>query len=457
MPSEKFQNWLPDKAWISPELKSLSRRKQREWVKNGRSAKYDNLLSEFSRKYKRAAEKYMKSKIDALKSTKPGQAFSILKSMGAQPGDCTDNQTFTLPTHQSEGLSDQQSAERIADYFSAISSEFSPLDLEKLPTRVKSKLGTKSVPPVITEQECYEKLKAANKPRSGVPWDLPSSVIKEFSVELSGPLHTLLNKIVQSAVWPQHWKTEYVTAIGKVLQPETEDDLRPISITSYFSKILEAFVVMWLMEFIGNKMDIRQYGGMKGNSVSHYLVELINFILYNQDNLEPTAVLACLIDFSKAFNRQDHTILITKLSDMDVPPWLLKLVIAFLKDRSMVLRYKGKKSSSKPLPGGGPQGTLLGLLLFLILVNDVGFEGQENNNGEIITCKRKIKEMNKLHLKYVDDLTVAEAVQMKTQLDPLPLDLRPQPDSFYCSNLSQKTLKYSTNLPKPRNIITKIK
>jgi hypothetical protein len=60
----------------------------------------------------------------------------------------------------------------------------------------------------------------------------------------------------------------------------------------------------------------RQYGGMKGNSTSHYLIELINFILYNQDNKEATAVLACLVDFSKAFNRQDHSILITKLSDM---------------------------------------------------------------------------------------------------------------------------------------------
>ena len=43
------------------------------------------------------------------------------------------------------------------------------------------------------------------------------------------------------------------------------------------------------------------------------------FILYNQDDKDPTAVLACLIDFSKAFNRQDHNILITKLSDMGVP------------------------------------------------------------------------------------------------------------------------------------------
>ena len=92
---------------------------------------------------------------------------------------------------------------------------------------------------------------------------------------------------------------------------------------------MEQFVVMWLLEVIGDKLDIRQYGGIRGNSIQHYLIELINFILYNQDSNEPTAILACLVDFQKAFNRQDHSILITKLSDMGVPPWLLKIVISF--------------------------------------------------------------------------------------------------------------------------------
>ena len=87
--------------------------------------------------------------------------------------------------------------------------------------------------------------------------------------------------------------------------------------------------------------------------MSHYLIELINFILFNQDNKEATSVLACLVDFSKAFNRQDHSILITKLSDMGVPSWLLKIVISFLTDRKMVIRYKGETSGIRSLPGGG--------------------------------------------------------------------------------------------------------
>ena len=62
-------------------------------------------------------------------------------------------------------------------------------------------------------------------------------------------------------------------------------------------------------------------------------------------------------------------LLVTKLSDIGVPSWLLRLVIAFLKDRRMIIRYRGASSKPLPLPGGGPQGTLICLLLFLVLVS----------------------------------------------------------------------------------------
>ena len=54
----------------------------------------------------------------------PGKAYSVLKTMGAQPGDCIDDLTFTLPFHQTDNLTDKQSAE---------SNEYDPLEVDSLP------------------------------------------------------------------------------------------------------------------------------------------------------------------------------------------------------------------------------------------------------------------------------------------------------------------------------------
>ena len=92
-----------------------------------RSAKYKSLDKEFEVKYKAKALKYMQKNVDSLKHSNPGRAFSTLKRLGAQPGDCTDSNTFTLPSHLSDNLTEAESAERIADHFSDISKSFPPL------------------------------------------------------------------------------------------------------------------------------------------------------------------------------------------------------------------------------------------------------------------------------------------------------------------------------------------
>jgi hypothetical protein len=89
-----------------------------------------------------------------------------------------------------------------------------------------------------------------------------------------------------------------------------------------------------------------------------------------------------MVDFSKAFNRINHNIIITILSEMGVPGWLLNIVIGFLTDRELILRYKGGCSSRKAMPGGGPQGTKLGLFLFLILINAAGYPHLEKLLGQ---------------------------------------------------------------------------
>ena len=210
VPAGEHAQHLQQKPYINAELKTLDRRKQREYTKNGKSVKYNKLKEEFVTKLKAATGKYIRTKVDDLKEAKPGRAFAVLKSMGAQPGDCRDDQTFVLPNHQELNLSDQQCAESIAEHFAAISKEYSPLNQAQLPARVQTKLQAQHELPSISEYECYLNLKATKKPRSVIPGDLPSEIVKEFTEELANPLAKICNKIVQSATWPQQWKVEHV-------------------------------------------------------------------------------------------------------------------------------------------------------------------------------------------------------------------------------------------------------
>ena len=91
----------------------------REWRKRGKTEKYRKLAKEFETKYNKAAGKYINNKIDLLKETEPGKAYRILKSMGAKPGDCSDGPTFSLPVHKELNLTDEESAEKIAQHFAA--------------------------------------------------------------------------------------------------------------------------------------------------------------------------------------------------------------------------------------------------------------------------------------------------------------------------------------------------
>ena len=108
----------------------------------------------------------------------------------------------------------------------------------------------------------------------------------------------------------------------------------------------------------------------------------------------------------------------------------------------MIVRYKGNQSSVKNFPDEGPQGTLLGLLLFLVLINEVGFEGQQNYVRELFTSKRNMKNINQKHLKYVDDLTLVEAIDLN-KLVSVPASVRPMPDNYHA-----RTGKWSCAAPR---------
>ena len=69
------------------------------------------------------------------------------------------------------------------------------------------------------------------------------------------------------------------------------------------------------------------------------------------------------------------------------------------------------------MPGGGPHGTILGMFSFIILINDAEFSIQNKEFGKkVTTVMNKRKEIPYDHWKYVDNLTLAEALYLKEQL-----------------------------------------
>ena len=115
-----------------------------------------------------------------------------------------------------------------------------------------------------------------------------------------------------------------------------------------------------------------------------------------------------------------------------MPGWLLRIVVGFFENRELLVNYKGCKSNRMRLPGGGPQGTLLGMFLFLMMINAAGFRNNLQNVGKWITKPfNRRKPMPRIHLKYVDDMTVAEALNLKKKLIVNPDPHPPRPLQYH--------------------------
>ena len=216
------------------------------------------------------------------------------------------------------------------------------------------------------------------------------------SVLLASPLTSILNNSLSQSVYPTTWKLEWVTPAPKVTHPLTIDDLRKISGTSDYSKVYEGFIKDWIMEDISQNIDIGQFGGLPGIGTEHLIVCLLDRILKLLDrNTERSAVIMSSLDWSKAFDRQDPTLAIKKFIKLGVRPSLIPLLASYLTDRKMKVKFNGELSEFLDLIGGGPQGTLLGQIEYLV---------QSNDNADAVPPEDRFK--------YIDDLSILQLICM---------------------------------------------
>ena len=204
--------------------------------------------------------------------------------------------------------------------------------------------------------------------------DIPTKIVKQSILNILAPLTHVINRSLLTGIIPKDLKLAKVIPIYKSSSREELKNYRPVSLLPAFSKILEKFVFNKITSYMNNTNLFyeHQYGFRAGHSTIHPIIDLLNTcsIAGNHTPKQLTASILC--DLSKAFDVINHDILIRKLDNYGIRGIVKDWLINYLKDRQQFVEFGNAKSRYCQIECGVPQGSILGPLLYLIYVNDIG-------------------------------------------------------------------------------------
>jgi len=119
-------------------------------------------------------------------------------------------------------------------------------------------------------------------------------------------------------------------------------------VNATLGKVLESFVGSWILQTVESNLDGCQYGGLKRRSTAHALIDVLHY--------KGQSIRAVFVDFAKAFDHDDHNILVTKLLRFGLSDTVLCWMCYFLRHRTQRVKIGGVLSDWLPISAGMPQG-----------------------------------------------------------------------------------------------------